>query len=64
MTATAIPVHPFLPLLDSRPARGKHRTRRSIGDVADVVLGWSRRARGSFLLAGMSAGAVLAAVLQ
>jgi hypothetical protein len=69
MTATAIlpTVRPLLvplPLCDTRPAAGKHRTRRTAADVADVVLAWSRRARGAFLLSGMTGGAVLAAVLS
>jgi uncharacterized protein YjiS (DUF1127 family) len=61
MSATAI-----LPavLCDTRPARGKHRTRRTITDAADAVLAWSRRARGAFHLTGMTAGALAAAVLS
>lgn len=66
MSATAI-IRPTLvvpPLCDTRPARGKHRTRRTLADAADRVLTWSRRARGSFYLAGMTAGSVAAAVLS
>lgn len=65
MTATAtFPTARTLVLPDPRPARGKHRARRSPADVADAVLSWSRRARGAFLLAGMTAGGLAAAVLS
>lgn len=65
MTATA-PLSTFAPttvLCDTRPARGKHRTRRTAGDVADRLLRWSRSSRDLFLVSGLSLGAVVASVL-
>jgi hypothetical protein len=61
MTATAIPFRPtFVPLIDTRRARGKHRRPR---EFASLLLATQQRARGAFTLAAMSAGAVAAAVL-
>ncbi len=62
MNATATVV--TLPvLLDTRPARGKHRTRRSAADLADRVLATWRRARVEVAVSAATAGAVLASVI-
>jgi hypothetical protein len=58
MSATA--TLPAVYLLDTRPARGKHRAPSAL---AAAVLGWSRRSRGAFHLTTMTAGAVVAATV-
>jgi hypothetical protein len=66
MTATlsAVPAYaPTTVLLDTRPARGKHRTRRNLSDLAGTMLAWSRRQRGAWLLTATTVGGLLAPVL-
>lgn len=58
---TAVPLtFPTFVLPDPRPARGKHRTRRTLA----AVLGSWQRARVEFAVAAASVGAVAAAVLS
>lgn len=57
MSATTLPA---VYLLDTRPARGKHRAPSAL---AAAVLAWSRRSRGAFHLVGMTAGAIVAATV-
>lgn len=52
------------PLCDVRPARGKHRTRLSVGDLADRLIGAWRRARVEFAVGAAALGGVAAAVLS
>jgi len=50
-------------LCDTRPARGKHRARRNLSDLAGTMLAWSRRQRGAWLLTATTVGALVAPVL-
>lgn len=58
MSATLILTRP---LCDTRPRRGKHRTRRPLGVR---LLAVHARARGACTLAAMCVGALAAAVLS
>lgn len=62
MTATAIPTVPYLrPICDTRPRRGKHRTRRALLDRLAAVAAHQRPAA---YLAATTLGGILAAVLS
>jgi hypothetical protein len=61
MSATAtLTARPARPLCDTRPARGKHRTRRPLLDRLEAL----RAHRAAAYLAATTLGGILAAVLS